>query len=450
MEKEPFAIERPGNDYSGMSFRAMSMRNQQRENSFFNGVDFTDCEIAESNLSHCELSEAFMRDCSIHSADFSSSDFINSVFENCEFRECDFRTGEWRSAKFCSCSFMDCNFDRTTVALTDFYDCQFDQTSMQTMLHRAVSFNVFSGCRFPQPVKDDVFSSRNFGIPCELQSRSPATQSSGVNLEQLCILRNLEKMEVADLLDAIRAAFDTLGSTGRRRASTFEFITQIVRATAAERRISPTSLVLVEDFVTGFASGIENAEVFNIAMTLVIEIRSILFEIGAAETTIDHEAAADAVQRIELKFRETFDRGDVDVLLESILTVGNFPSDGLRVDRLENGSTYIEAATTAFMSLGPLLIALNFILRQATVTVERMGQMKCAVRKAIGAPPAIIPKRDRTKNQLEKRVHAVADGKTASREVDATRKVVRRSGTRLAKLDAKASVHVTTQRGDLG
>ena len=450
MEKTPFLIERPGNDFSGMSFQRVSMRNQRRENGFFNGVDFIETEIVGVNLSHCELSEAFMCKCFISSTDFSSSDFIDSTFENCEFIDCNFSTGEWRSANFRTCSFNTCNFDRTTIALTGFYDCSFDETSMRTMMHRAVALNVFSSCDFHCPAGDDIFSSRNFGVPCALQNSTSVIHSAGMSLEQLCLLRNLEKMKVTDLLDAVRVAFDVLRNDGRRRASTFKFIILIVRVVAAERRISPTSLILMENFIASFASGVDDAEVFNIAMTLVIEIRSILFEIGATETIIEHEAVEDAVQRLQLKFNETFDRDAIDLLVDSILTVGYFSSDAIRIEKLENGSTYVEAATATFMSLGPLLVALNFTLRQATITVERIGQMNKAARKAIGGPRATISKKNRAKSQLEKRVHAVADGRTASRELDATRKVVLRSGSALAKLDAKASVHVTTQCGDLG
>lgn len=450
MEKTPFAIERPGNDYSGMSFQNISMRNQQRENSFFNGIDLIDSEITGSDLSHCELSETLMRGCAIHSSNFSSSDFISSIVENCEFVDCDFRTGEWRNAKFQSCSFVDCDFDRTTIALTCFYACRFDDRSLRSMLHRAVALNVFSNCGLPWLVDDAIFASRNFGTLCVSRQNTQMIQSSGASLEQLCLLRNLGRMEVTDLLDAVQGAFEMHSVNGRCRTSTFEFMTLIVRAVATERRISPTSLILMEELITRFSSRIEDAGMFNIAMALVIEIRSILFNICASESAMAHDAAGDAVVQLQLKFAETFDRDTMEFLVESILTVGHFPPGAIRIEKMEHGSTYVDAVTITVVSLGPLLMALNFALRQATITVERVGQLKGAVKKVIAEPRSTRAKKDQSKTELTKRTHAVADGKMESQELTATRKLVRREGARLARLDTKAVIHVTTKQGDLG
>lgn len=450
MEKTPFAIERLGNDYSGMSFRDVSIRNQQRENSFFNGVDLIDSEIIGSDLSHCELSETLLRGCAIHSSNFSSSDFIGSIFENCEFVGCDFRTGEWRNARFQSCSFVGCDFDRTTIAVTCFYECSFDDRSMRSMIHRAVALNVFSNCVLPWLVDDEVFASRNFGVPCVSIQHTQMIQSTGAGLEQLCLLRNLGRMEVIDLLDAVQGAFQTLATNGRCRTSTFEFMTLIVRAVATERKISPTSLILMEELITRFSSGIEDAGMFNIAMALVIEIRSILFDICASEGTMEHDAAEDVVDRLQLKFAETFDLDAMEFLVESILTIGYFPPGAIRIEKLEHGSTYVDTVTIAVVSLGPLLMALNFALRQATITVERVGKLKGAVKKVMAEPRSTRTRKDQSKTQLAKRTHAVADGKMDYQELAATRKVVRHGGIRLAKLDIEASVHVVTKPCNLG
>lgn len=449
MDKTPFAIERPGNDYSGMSFQNVSMRGQQRENSFFNGVNLIDSEITGSDLSHCELSETLMRGCAIHASNFASSDFIGSTFEHCEFVDSNFRTGEWRNAKFRSCRFVGCNFDRTTIALTFFHDCHFDDRSLRSMLHRAVSLNVFSNCGLPWLVDDEIFASRNFGTPCVPKQNDQVIQSSGTNLEQLCLLRNLGKMEVTDLLDAVQGAFEMLSMNGRCRASTFELMTLIVRAVAIERRISPTSLILMEELITRASSRIEDAGMFNIAMALVIEIRSILFDICISESTMAHDAAGDAVVQLKLKFSDTFDRETMEFLVESILTIGHFSSGAIRIEKVEHGSTYVDAVTITVVSLGPLLMALNFALRQATITVERVGQLKRAVKKTIAEPRNTRARKDQSKTELAKRAHAVAEGKIESQELTETRKLVRREGARLARLDTKVAIHVTTKQCDL-
>ncbi|MBN9368083.1 MAG: pentapeptide repeat-containing protein [Comamonadaceae bacterium] len=443
MEKTLFTVERPGNDYSGMSFQNISMRDQKRKDNFFNGVDLVDSEIVGTDLSYCEFSEALMKNCSILSSNFSNSDFVNSSFEGCQFSDCIFLTGEWRNAKFRSCRFINCNFDRTTITLTYFSDCYFDDRSLQSMLHRAVAQNVFSNCEFPWPVEDEIFASRNFGIPCILENSGQIVPNTRISIEQLCLLNNQGKMAVTDLLDAMRGIFEEISRNGRYRVSVFEFMKNVVHAIATERKISPTSLIALEGVITEFSRQVEDKAVFNVIMMLIVEIRSMLFEICTSENMDAHAMAQCEVVRIQLHFDNTFDYDTIKYLVESILAIGHFPPDAIRIEKVEYGSTFVDLLPVVVIFLGPTLTVTNFTLRQATITVERIGELVGAVKKLMITLDDDSSGSGKSKTVREKQAGAIVDGKMGSKELAAARELMRDKGDNLVKLDTKVDIHFT-------
>lgn len=441
-----FSIERPGNDFSGMSFRDLFMIGQERQRSFFNGVDFENCGFGSSDLRNSEFSESSFSNCEFLNCQLNSADFVDSIFENCKFENCTFGTGEWRRSRFRSCRFLQCDFDHTTIALTEFYSNEFSEDSTRSLQRRSIYFNVFSDCLFAGTFQDDAFVSRNFGVPAGASSSLPVAEGALFSLEQLCILNNRGVLRVTDLVDLIEATLRQFDSVGRRRTSTFEFIRLIVRAISLQRRISPSSLVFIENFVTAFAARVNDSEIFHSAMAFVVEIRSLLFEIATKEIGADDPSFKGVVERITISFKERFSKEEAGVLVKDLSVVAHLSANQFEIDRFKNGSTLIEVVTGGVVSLGPLLVAVNFILRQATVTVERYGKLKKAIKTAGSSGSRTVPAvRKTTSRSVATKVSTVVMGSKQIPELEATRTVVRNSGRKLIEFDTGCDIRVVTQ-----
>ncbi len=135
------------------------------------------------------------------------------------------------------------------------------------------------------------------------------------------------------------------------------------------------------------------------------------------------------------------------MLARSLTVVGRLSPTSFKIVRFTNGSTLIEIATTGIMSLGPLLVGVNFVLRQATVTVQRYGKLKRVVHAARSNSGREVAKPRRSVGMLAKtKVRAVVMDSDQLPELEATRTVVRQSGRKLVELDTKADVNVVTQK----
>jgi len=441
--RTPFEIRGEDRDYSGLSISGRYLADQNIERSYFNGVNLSDCGFARVQLNNTEFSEAKVAKSTFEDVNFAGSDFVDCLFEEIAFTRSTFEKGEWREATFVNCRFVECDFLQTTVTLCKFVNCAFDTATIASAEHRSVYYNVFTGCRFERLVHDVVFASRNFGSPSDAGAQSLVPSAAGPTIENVCLLNNREQLQVADLADVAEVLCSSLAGGQQRRNSTLTFFAKIVRTISDERRISATSLVYLEELITRFAGVVEDRDLLMAAMSAVIEIRTALFNIVAE--TQQAEPPPENLHSLNIRFAPTYGREQVEVLRRALSESAGLGPDDLKIKKLESGSTIVEMMSDAAMTTAALLIALNFILRQATVTVTLVGKLRRTVRDTFGSrkPPA---PRKVARPALPK-VRAILRTGAVSPELAPIRSAVHRSGRVLVDMDVRAAIVVTAQEG---
>jgi hypothetical protein len=125
---------------------------------------------------------------------------------------------------------------------------------------------------------------------------------------------------------------------------------------------------------------------------------------------------------------------------ETLSTVGGSDPANLTVNSIRDGSTIIDFLSTHMMSLGALLVALNFVLRQAKIAVKTVTEIKTIAdkgrnQKSTKAASA-RPSRRRAK------VPAVLKTGPVLPELAPVRAAIARHGRVLVELDEKADVTI--------
>ena len=230
----------------------------------------------------------------------------------------------------------------------------------------------------------------------------------------------------------------------QRRNSTLTFFAKIVRTISDERRISATSLIYLEDLIARFAGTVEDRDLLMAAMSAVIEIRTALFNI--VSETRQTEPPSENLHSLSIRFAPTCGRAQVEVLRRALSESAGLGAGGLEIKKLESGSTIIEMMTDAAVTTGVLLIALNFILRQADITVKLVGKLRRSARAALGARKPPVPRR--ASRPPPPKVRAILRSGAVAPELVLIRSAVHRSGRILVDMDVHASVVITAQQGE--
>jgi hypothetical protein len=444
--RDPFEIRESDKEYSGLTIADRYLENAVLERSFFNGVVLTNCWFESVELNDTELSEARIERCRFENTNLGGCDFVDSTFEETLFVNCSFLKGEWRDASFRNCQFLDCSFIYTTVTLCSFTACTLDAKSLQSAEHRGAYFNVFSRCRLAVAVTDPVFASRNFGTPAEGIHGQLVTSESGTSIEQMCLLNNVGRFRVVSLIHVATSICTSLARQGYRRSSALTFFSKILRTLTEERRISATSLMYLEELITGFGATIDEQDLLMAAMSAVVEIHSALLAI-AAENPIAGEQQADSPARsVTIHFSESYRRRQVEVLRDALAAAADVDPDALTIDDIRSGSTIIDLSS-AVVSVGGLLMAVNFVLRQATVTVQHATNIKKAVYKFHKAAPKKSTNRALTIPPRAK-IQATLQPDSAVPALGRLRREVRRNGRDLIELDEPADVKMLPENAD--
>jgi uncharacterized protein YjbI with pentapeptide repeats len=434
-----FEIRLEDRDYSGLTIVNRYLENANIERSFFNGANLTNCFFAAVKMNNTEFSEAKIQKSEFSKADFSGSDFVDTLFENTSFVDCSFEKGEWRDATFRQCKFVGCNFDHTTVAVCTFLGCNFDAETLTTMEHRALYYNVFSRCKFGRPTSNSHFSSRNFGIPAAGGQGTMVPADSETTIEQMCLLNNAGHLRAIDVAGVAEAICRSLAGGAHRRTSALIFFSKVVRVLTDERRISPTSLIYLEQIVTHFAGGVDDQDLFTAAMTTVVEIRSALFSVATERS--DEDDSTDIARHITISFSETYTERQAEILRETLANVAAASPDSLVTESVRSGSTIIEIISANLISVGALLVAFNFVLRQAKVTIERLGDIKRIANK-LRKPKKSAAKQTKRSGRPPSKVPAIMKTGAVLPELISIRAAVSRHGRLLVEMDEKADVQI--------
>jgi hypothetical protein len=315
--------------------------------------------------------------------------------------------------------------------------CEFDGDSLSSAEHRAFYFNVFSRCAFGRPASEPHFSSRNFGVP--VSGQAALVPSGGrISIEQLCLLRNVDKLRVIDVIGVAEALCESLAEGVQRRTSTLSFFAKIVRVLTDERRISATSLIYLEGVLARLGRSIDDQDLFAATLGAIVEIRSAIFSV-ATEAASDSSDQEGPVDHITIRFSETYARRQANSLRDALAEIGG-AEGALSTESVKHGSTIIELASTNIISLGAILVSLNFALRQATITVKRFDDLRNQLKKRRGrAAPKKTRKRRATKpNKLP----AVIQSEAALPQITPVRDAVRRHGRTLVELDEPAMINI--------
>jgi uncharacterized protein YjbI with pentapeptide repeats len=433
-ERHSFSV-RADRDYSGLTIQGTSASGAQIARSFFNGANLLDVDFHDCDISNTELTEVRETGCTFVGCNLGGSDFIDSRFEDSSFVDCDFTNGEWRESSFVRCRFERCRFDHTTVTLSEFCECTLDGTSLQSVDNRAFHYNVFSKCDFPQLELTGSLTSRNFGLPATGGDREPAgVRRATISLEELCHLNNVGRFQVVDLADAVRGLTGTIEASGSRRNSALAFFGRIIRVLTVERRISATSLFYIEAELSALASATDDQEVLLAAMGAMIEARTALLRIVAE--CEDEEPPRESCRAITIHFSPTYPRTHADALTETISAVAGADAP-LEIKDFKNGSTWIEIISVGAVATTTILSTLNVVLRQATITVKRIGEVRRELRKLSKQRPL---RRSKSLALAQTKVPAILSPESASPQLAAAKSAVRRHGRVLVELDEPASV----------
>jgi uncharacterized protein YjbI with pentapeptide repeats len=444
--RSPFEIRAADKEYSGSTIVDRYLENADLERSFFNGVVLTNCWFKSVALNDTELSEAKIERCRFQRTNLTGCDFVDTVFEDTIFDHCTFLKGEWRDTVFRKCRFVECSFEHTTVTLCSFIRCTVDGPSLKTAEHRSVYFNVFSRCRLGAVITDPVFASRNFGTPASGLPDQLVPTEAGTTIEQMCLLNNVGHFRVVSLVDVATSICTSLARQGYRRSSALRFYAKILRTLTEERRISATSLMFLEELITGFGATIDEQDLLMAAMAAVIEIHSALLAIASENPIAGVQHAGTPVRHVTITFSETYQYHQAGALRDALAAATDAAPHDLMIDDVRPGSTIIEITTTV-ISVGGLLAALNFVLRQANVTVQEVTHIKRSVYAFQKATPKKRSSRALAVRHQSK-ITATLQPDSAVPQLARLRKAVRRHGRDLAEMDEPAEIIMLPEQAD--
>jgi hypothetical protein len=444
--RSPFDVRRTDRDYSGQTISSRYLVNSNIEKSFFNGAAILDCKFGTAAMNNVEFCEATIERTRFEHCNLSGSDFVDSVLENVLFVECSFERGEWRNSSFIKCSFENCRFAHTTVSLCTFTSCFFDSLSIETMQDRAAYFNVFSRCKITSPITDRVFASRNFGPSAKIDIKHEVQPETQQSLEQMCLLNNLGHFRVVYLADVALAICTSLSGSANRRSSSLTFFSKIVTALTNERRISATSLMYLEQLITGFSSTIQDRDLLMAAMAAVLEIHTALLTI-ASEVPPGLKGSGEQVQSVVFHFSRDYGRREMEVFRDALMLAAGADAASLDVGDIRAGSTIVEMTSTALLTTGTLLTGLTFVLRQAKTVIDSATEVKRATLRY-----KKVAAKTRSRNAIavpaRSKVAAIFQPESAIPELGRIRQAVDQNGRLLTDLDEGAKTRMLIKHRD--
>ncbi len=442
--KTPLDVASYAADLSGRDFDSVCLdRLQTLSHSFLNGSSFKNSTFLGGPIDQTELAETQVVDCFFDETDFTGSSFIGATVDGTTFRKCVFSDGEWRKSRFTNVVFEDCNFNYTTVNLCVFDNCEFYGKDSKDLDNRSVNYNVFTQCHFDVLYEDDVVLAKNFGLPGSGKSECLSNYGSSISLEEVCIQSSRSRTLVSELISAIENEFKS-ESLPRLKTMRLEFISNIVAALAKSKKISATSLTYLEAFFSKLAkAALSEADVLA-AMGVVLSLRSLLFDY-ARQSPPSVENARYQCQEIDIEYRRTYTNSDAVELAKILgeLTTGD--PNVFMISRVAFGSTLIELIALQVVSVGAVLTALNFALRQANTALVQAQEIRKNTGKLLKSAPKVSKKR-RKKNVS--RVQALQQPASLTKDATLLRDAVAVHGYQAVLLDdeAKITVHYISSK----
>ncbi len=403
---------------------------------FLNGTSFRNVAFVNAALDQCEFGESHFQQTvfvksNLEGADFVRADVTGGLFENCDLTD-----GEWRESIFKRVTFDGCKFSHTTVNLCTFYECTFSNGSVPGLDYKAVNYNVFTDCAFDQGIASDSVLSRNFGMRPAGQSSALVPSESGLTLEQVCRVSGLGPVKVFDLVRAIEN--ECANFQGRMRKIRFEFISNIVSALAWQKRISPAALLYVERLLASLASTIGDESELRAIMSALIMVRnSLLDRLNQSIDSVRTEPE-DPCAGLRIEYISTFSRTDAHAFAQSLDDILTGGRGKVQLSSYQVGSTIMDIdVTAAVCTVASVLMAVNFLLSQAKITVTKIR----AIAKEMVRPDAKASRKPR-RPKIKNKVPALLFSGRSIPELSRLRRAVQERGRTLVRMDEPAKVEV--------
>jgi uncharacterized protein YjbI with pentapeptide repeats len=431
-------VAKYGADLSGKDFENVFLDSTQTlSHSFLNGTSFKTSTFLGAPLDQTELAEAEIQGCYFEKTEFVGSSFIGASVEDTIFRNCNFTDGEWRQSHFINVNFIVCHFNYTTVNLCTFDNCQFTGEDCKGLDNRSVNYNVFTQVVFDFLVEDDVVLASNFGLPSQGTKRSIANYGAGITLEEVCLKSSSGTIVVSEFVDAIETEFFREKSS-RLKALRLEFISNIIRALAKHSKISATSLMYLENCFLTLAKSSSRESDALAAMSILLNIRSLLVNVFEHEGT-ESEYTECSCAAIEIQYKRTYDRSDAIELAEILGELSNNDPATFTVSKFTTGSTFIDLVPTQIVNVGATLLAINFVLKQANITLV---QVRAIGKNLTNLLKPVFKKAKKPKRKHVSRVPALQRSGGSAKVVVSLRHTVTTHGYRVVMLDDTANVVV--------
>lgn len=428
---EPGKVDFSGSDFSNMYFGPPN----SLDHTYLNGVVAINCTFDTLSIAQVELAESEIIHCDFSSVDMSGTDLVGTSARDSVFRRCSFVEGEWRQSHFHNCSFYECDFDNTTINLCIFESCSFDKDSIASFNQMGKSYNTFFGCDVPPYIENGVVLSRNFALPGR-PGRSVLVKSDDEGLEAVCFDSSFGRIDIEKVIIGIERELIEFNH-GRLRRLRIEFIGNIIAQLARTRKISPASILYITDLFSHFARRAASDSDLRIAMSAALGLRTAVYD---ASTSVDndHTSIDGSRCRLMIAYDETLEEVDA-ITLAGLLTAVAPKGVSFSVFSIVYGSTTIEIAIYGVLTLGALLKALNFVLRQATVTVRTATELKWAAKELLSP---IQPIQHKGPRALSSQANAIERNDGLRDDQIPGRAAVRSAGRRVGRLDKRARVSI--------
>lgn len=436
--RSPFPLHDNDKDYSGLDLHKVFLVDSDAlSHSFLNGTNLVDVAFQRASLDQSEFAEAYIERSVFRACDLSGSDFVRTRVSDTVFEGCTFENGEWRETEFVNVQFLGCNFTHTTINLCTFSGCTFGNGTIASLNHRSVNYNIFIFTQFDENITSEHVLSQNFGLPGGA-SQLPVRLEGVPSLSEVCRRSDTPLFRVRDLVAAIEA--ESGRQTVRSNKLVLEFMANIVVALASTRRISPSSMLYIEQIFAGLARTTTSNVDFRAAMSAVVNIRNAMYDLvtGLRSALPDVEGEA---RRITAYFEDNFEEETGEELAEVLSELFFERPGAVKLASIRHGSTFLDFVMTASMPTITVVSTLGLIFTQADLIVSKTSQIKDGVKKIFGKKEAESTALVPVDPQPEK-VPAILKSGTVLPELGPIRIAVERSGKTLIMLDNRVEITI--------
>lgn len=373
-----------GKDFSGLDFNDQVFDGYNFAESIFNGAYFTRITFVNCDLRHTEFTESRFLDCKIMNCNLDYSDFVYSELQENIFANCSFAQVEWRESKFNSVVFKKSSFYNSTVSLCTFIDCQFDNFSSVNFSSSSKRYNVFANTKFLLNEDMLTFLKRNYGIE---QKKDQINNDSSIitandyknDLFKLSLYRFSKTLTPNIFIELILQGIVTIiQQDNRSYLQKIKYISLICKQTIDEDAIPIFGQQLLINRINEIARSVTDKIIFMELVDLLMYIKAAQYNSikKLEQKYIGHMDFTSNDIHCRVTLSNTYSKAQMDTYLQIMLFFLDLPPSKIRLLSYKKGSTIIEFIITASVSIGTVLLFINFTLNQFSHTIRHLVKIK--------------------------------------------------------------------------